>query len=477
MSVNLFTLFALFFSVVFSPLNAQVSPTQSWENVVHPALYGWTAEKLSAIEEYIVDSTATTGMMIIHDGKVIYQYGNVSETSYIASCRKSILAMLYGNYVADGTIQLDQSLEDLGISYEGLLLENEKKATIKDIISSRSGVYLPASNPGDMIHLAPERGTVQPGDLWVYNNWDFNMAGYIFEQETQKNIYDEIEVQLAVPLQMEDWDRSLQKKSGDVLVSDVMAYHIDFSTRDMARLGLLMLNKGKWNGKQVIPEQWVEEMTHPSTSFEEVDKIAPFIKNEITQYSYGYMWWLWDSPKNKVLEGAYAAQGAWGQNITIIPNANTVVVIKTNDLYLRQKGDHNYIIDQIAQVYNPELKKNLSPFAASLAKNDVEQFVKDYRNSPPQTSQVDFEGLLNQLAYHYLQIEEYDKALAIFKLNVEQNPTSWNVYDGLAELYFITGKYEESLTNYEKAIALNTNNQWNQNDKIKHIIERIKQKK
>ncbi len=477
MKSKLLPILVLIFVSQIGVSQVQNFPTETWEKIEHPTLYGWDANKLGALEEYVIDSTSTTGMMIIQNGKVVFEYGNVSENSYIASCRKSILAMLYGKYVADGTIQLDKTLEDLGISVDGLLLEKEKKATIKDIISSRSGIYLPAANPGDMINLAPERGSVNPGEYWVYNNWDFNMAGYIFEQETKKNIYDEIESQFAIPLQMEDWDRSLQEKDGDDLVTDIMAYHIYFSTRDMARIGLLMLNKGKWNNEQIIPEYWVEEMVKPWSSFENLDQLNPNIKNELTHYSYGYMWWLWDNPKHDVLKGAYTAQGAWGQNITVIPKINAVIVIKTNDLYSRQSGNHNYMIDEIARIYNPQLKESLEYLTKSIIANDVAQFVKDYRKSPPNASQADFQGVLNRLGYQYLGLKEFEKALAIFKLNTEQHPTSWLVFDSLAEGYFRSGNYNDALKYYEKALALNPNNEWNNNARVTFIIERIKQKK
>ena len=68
---------------------------------------------------------------------------------------------------------------------------------------------------------------------------------------------------------MQDWDRSLQLKNGNLEVSKFPAYHIWLSTRDMARIGLLMLRKGKWKEKQVVPENWVEEMITQRTSYRE----------------------------------------------------------------------------------------------------------------------------------------------------------------------------------------------------------------
>jgi len=458
-----------------SKIDAQSFPKQEWAKSKSPTFNGWNVSKLSNIEEYIIDSTATTGMMVIQNGEIVYQYGNISENSYIASCRKSILAMLYGKHVENKTINLQTTLEELKITNDGLLTPSESTATIKDILTSRSGIYLPAANGGDMTNLAPERGMVKPGELWIYNNWDFNMAGYIFEKLTNNDIYDEIETQLAVPLEFQDWDRSLQEKDGDGLVTNVLAYHIYFSTRDMARIGLLMLNNGKWNDKQIIPETWIKDMIYPHTSFEELDKIAPFVKNKYFKKAYGYMWWLLREPKNPILNNAYSAQGAWGQNITVIPSINVVVVIKTNDLYLRQRGDHDYILDQIANAYNPKLEEELKPLSISLKNSDIETFVTKYLSSPPKSDSINYQNLINSLAYYYLNEEKhYKKALRLFELNVNQFPNSWLVYDGIAEAYYRIGDLEQSLKNYQMAIKLNVDNNWDNNTRASYILNRIK---
>jgi len=157
--------------------------------------------------------------------------------------------MIYGVHIRSGEIRLNKTVKELGLDDVGGLLPVEKEATIKDIISARSGIYHPASYPGDFLSLAPKRGTVKHGTYWLYSNWDFNAAGYIFEKETGKNIYDEVERQLAVPLQMQDWKRSLQQKEGDSTRSVYPAYPMWFSTRDMPRIGLLMLNEGKWRNQ------------------------------------------------------------------------------------------------------------------------------------------------------------------------------------------------------------------------------------
>jgi len=287
------------------------------------------------IKMLIIDKMNTTGLIVTCYGKLIYSYGDVDELSYLASCRKSILAMLYGKYVEDGTIDLNLSLEELGIDDIGGLLALEKKATINQLITARSGVYHPASNGGDNLANAPDRGSQQPGEYFLYNNWDFNAAGAIFEKLTGNNIYDEIETQLAIPLQFQDWDRSAQHKSGNLSISNNPAYHIWLSTRDMARIGHLMLNKGMWNGKQIIPKDWANKIVSLVTP---VGDMNPAFYRE-GYFGYGYMWWLWDGEKNAgAYKGAYSARGAMGQYITVFPAINLVIAHKTKADYGRRTG-------------------------------------------------------------------------------------------------------------------------------------------
>ncbi len=317
-------------------LIAQQFPRTSWKYNSQPEKNGWDTAKFKSLRKFVIDSTQITGMMIIHKGSVVFEFGDVVENSYIASCRKSILAMLYGKYVKSGKINLNKTLNDLKIDDVGGLLPIEKEATIKDILEARSGVFHQASYPGDFLDLAPKRGSVKAGSYWLYSNWDFNVAGYIFEKETGQTIYGEIEKQLAKPLMMQDWKRELQKKEGDSTRSYFPAYPMFFSTRDMARVGLLMLNKGKWMDKQIIDEKWVQEMINPITSYTEVDKNIPIFRGKDYSFGYGLYWWLWQNTTDNRFKGGYSAFGHWGQTISIFPAIDAVVVFKTKDAYQRE---------------------------------------------------------------------------------------------------------------------------------------------
>lgn len=317
-----------------------IYPDSSWQSETNVAKYGWNNDSLNKLKLYIIDSTNATGVVVIQSGKILFDYGDTKETSYIASCRKSILSMLYGPFVESGQIDLSTTIEQLYIEDVGGLLPEEKKATIKDLLTARSGVYHAASNEGDASAMAPKRGRVKPGEFWLYNNWDFNVAGYILEQRTGKTIYQLIDSMFAKSLKMQDWNINEQRKTGDSTRSKYLAYHIWFSTRDMARIGYLMLRNGKWKDEQIIPADWVKRTTAV---------VSPYRKavEEGTAYyhfGYGYLWWIWDGPYNKgAYQNAYSATGAYGQFITVLPKLDLVIAFKTKYDYGRQTSTDLYL--------------------------------------------------------------------------------------------------------------------------------------
>lgn len=316
------------------PRTDPVFPGASWEVVPRADLpaYGWDAQQLRATSDFLRDSSYATGVVVVDRGRVVFTFGDIEELSYLASARKSILAMLYGAWVEKGVIDLDRTLEDLGVDDVGGLLPIEKQARIRDLVTARSGVYHPASNGGDDLASAPERGSQQPGTYQLYSNWDFNASGAVFEQLTGRDLYDEVQAQLAVPLQFEDWDRNAQRKSGNLGISRNPAYHMWLSTRDMARVGLLMLNEGSWDGRQILSRAWAREIVRPVTPLEEMNPV----RRRDGYFGYGYMWWVWDGPRAVgPFAGAYTARGAVGQWITVLPAVDLVVAVKTNSVYGR----------------------------------------------------------------------------------------------------------------------------------------------
>jgi len=322
-------LIAIVLTFVALPAQTSVFPAKDWQKADKAESAGFSTQRLQALTPFL-KSLDTSAMMVVSHGHVVYEYGDLAKLSYLASCRKSILAMLYGNYVASGQIPLNKTLREMNFDDVGGLLPRELDATVENLITDRSGVYHPASYPGDASDSAPPRGSQKPGTYYLYNNWDFNAAGAVFEKLTGKNIYDALESDLAIPIGMQDFDRSLQKKEGDVKRSVIPAYPIHLSTRDMARIGQLMLREGNWNGRQVIPRDWAKRIVSIVTPVYDMNPPSWKEYAQGSLWGYGYMWWVWDDHRREgPFAGAYSARGAIGQYITVLPALDVVVAHKT----------------------------------------------------------------------------------------------------------------------------------------------------
>lgn len=307
-----------------------VFPGTQWQHIDRTETAGYSPQKLAVLRNYL-ESIDTTAMMVVVGGRTLFEYGDVAHVSVLASVRKSVLAMLYGKYVQDGTIKLDQTLAELRFDDIEGLSATEQQASIEHLLTARSGIYHPAANSGDDTAHAPPRGSVTPGSKHLYNNWDFNAAGAIFEQLTRRDIYDALETDLAQAIGMQDFDRGRQRKTGNLARSQHRAYHMRLSTRDMARLGLLMLRDGRWQDKQVMPPGWRARITRVVTPHDELIRERQRRLGTDARWGYGYMWWVWDAPKDSgPMAGAYTARGLGGQYITVIPQLDLVIAHKVD---------------------------------------------------------------------------------------------------------------------------------------------------
>ena len=312
--------------LVFSGIFAQIYPGESWSKVKNPEELGYSSEKLSFAKEKI-SKADTAAVVIVINGKILYEWGEVERKFYVHSIRKSFLSALFGPYVKEGIIYLDRTLEDIRIDdIHPSLSRIEKTATIRDLLKARSGIYHDAAaETPQMRELKPLRHSHKPGSFWYYNNWDFNALGTIFEILTGKEIFQAFYDDISVPLQMEDFEVSDGSKE-TISESIHPAYHFKMSARDMARFGLLMLRNGKWGNTQVIPAVWVEESTkaHSDASLFQAD-------------GYGYMWWVAvEEHKYKHLwgvelkSGTFSARGYGGHYLIVIPEYDMVFVHRVN---------------------------------------------------------------------------------------------------------------------------------------------------
>jgi CubicO group peptidase (beta-lactamase class C family) len=243
-------------------------PLENWEK---PEAAGYRSSTLESVEQTLF-KTPTTSMMVVVSGKVLYRYGEIGQVSYLASARKSIL------------------------------------------------FYHPAGSPGGDDSNVPSRGSQRPGTYFLYNNWDFNVAGAVFEKLTRRTIFEAFATELAGPLQMQDFQPSRQRKMGYQDQSRYLAYHFFLSGRDMARLGLVMARGGQWKGQQIVPASWVKESTRRYVKA--ADMHGAFKSGPA---GYAYLWWIPESRTTPEWTGSFLASGNFGQYLLVLPALDMVI--------------------------------------------------------------------------------------------------------------------------------------------------------
>src|SRR4051794_17008926 len=309
-----------------SPAIMEHYPGATFESTT-PEAAGWSAEKLAQAKSWSLQIAPSAAVMIVQHGRVVSQWGDVAVKSNLHSVRKSLLSALIGIAVDEHKIDLGATMESLGIDDNTPgLTPTEKTATVGDLLKSRSGIYHATlyETPG-MARRRPARGSHPPGTFWYYNNWDFNALGAIYERATGDWIFTAFQGRIARPIGMEDY----QPADGEYFkgkASEHPAYPIRLSARDLARFALLYLHEGRWNGRQIIPRDWVRESTR---------SYSDAFPDQMRGYGYGYLWWIGfpdnnGAPMVKVPPGTFAAMGAEGQYAFVIPAYDLVIVHRIN---------------------------------------------------------------------------------------------------------------------------------------------------
>ncbi len=154
----------------------------------------------------------------------------------------------------------------------------------------------------------------EPGTKFLYNSMATYMLSAIVQKVTGEKVIDYLKPRLFQPLAIEgmDWEE-------DPRGINTGGWGLRVRTEDMAKFGQLYLQKGKWNGKQILPAAWVEE----ATSFK-IDQSPDSIPPEMEQneWNHGYCYQFWRCRNN-----AYRADGAFGQYIFVMPDKDAVIAI------------------------------------------------------------------------------------------------------------------------------------------------------
>lgn len=277
-----------------------------------------------------VSINRVSGLIVIKDGKVYYedyQLGNHAKTRWMSmSVVKSITATLIGIALNDGYINdIDDPIvtylpELAGSSYDGV--------TVRHLLQMASGVawnetytdpnsdrraMLTVQNaqiPGGVLELmAKLPRAAEPGTRWNYSTGETHVAGALVKAAVGKPVSEYLSERVWKKAGMES-DATWWLESEDGL--EVGGSGLQAVLRDYARFGLFLIENGEVKGEKLLPDGWLKEAGSPKV-----------INGETIEY--GYMLWPIEEAEGTVNEGAFTAEGIFGQQIYMNPRENVVI--------------------------------------------------------------------------------------------------------------------------------------------------------
>jgi CubicO group peptidase (beta-lactamase class C family) len=341
-------------------------PTHGWQTSI-PEQQGMDSQKLAEMLDYIVRRKLNLhSLLIVRNGYLItevYFSPYRPDTLHgIYSCTKSFASALIGIAIDKGFIRgVDQPLLSFFPDRTIANVDPRKQAlTLENLLTMSSGLdwsewgallsdpanvgrqMLQSPDPVQFVLDRPMQ--TDPGKLFNYNTGGSNLLSAIVEQTTGVNTLEFARRNLFEPLGFSKvfWARAQNGmyRGGDGLM---------LTPRDMAKFGYLYLNRGIWDGRQIIPAAWVDASTRDHISTE---------RQAYAGYQYGYQWWLgWvQSP------GFFAASGYGGQYIFDIPEKNLVVVFTGE---LSGSNYDNFVPKALAETYILPAVKSENPLPAN----------------------------------------------------------------------------------------------------------------
>ena len=273
------------------------------------------------------EGTETTAVLVVKNGEIIaerYREGFTKTTPQRTwSVAKSIAASIIGAAVDEGVIKTDTPA---GIDAWSAAGDPRGDITLEDLLHMSSGLTsLTAGNRTDDVyfgggrvidHAITNRLVAEPGTRWRYANNDTMIAMRALRErmgDDNEFLHFPFE-ELLHPIGMRhtfletDWN-------GDFILSS----QVWTTARDLARLGLLYLNDGVWDGRRILPEDWNDYVATPSPDQ------PPVRRPGIAPPGYGAQWWLYGEA-HALPNGSYAARGNRGQCLMIVPSRDVLII-------------------------------------------------------------------------------------------------------------------------------------------------------
>ena len=289
-------------------------------------------------------------ILVIQHGKVLEEKFFVPDTAHILnSVSKTFTATAVGFAIQEGLLSLDDRIVDLfPESLPSHVSDTLGSITVRHLLTMNSGhgtdpTYAVRSGEGDWIRAFMEWPIeFEPGTCYCYNSLGTYVLSGAVQKVTGQKVVDYLEPHLWQPLGIEKpyWQES---PAG----INTGGWGLFLHTEDLARMGLCLLHGGKYCGKQVIPAEWVREMSAvqvPSVSAgvneRQVHEIRTDPSNPYYAYfdpeqsdwmqGYGYQMW-------RCRHGAFRADGANGQYILVLPKQDAVIVTTAHIQNMRQE--------------------------------------------------------------------------------------------------------------------------------------------
>ena len=274
------------------------------------------------------EGTETTAVLIVKDGAIIaeqYRDGfDMNTPQRTWSVAKSIAATVIGAAVQAELIGVDEPAGLAAWSAQG---DPRGDITVENLMHMASGLTsLTAGNRTDDVyfgggrvvdHALGNRVVAEPGTRWRYANNDTMLLMRVLRERM-----DDDKDFLAFPFERVLYPLGMQNTfletdwNGDF----VMSSQVWTTSRDLARIGLLYLNDGVWEGKRILPEGWASYVASPATA-----QPALVRANGRQNPGYGAQFWLYGE-RHGLPEGSYAARGNRGQYLMVVPEDNVLII-------------------------------------------------------------------------------------------------------------------------------------------------------
>jgi len=295
-------------------------------------------------------------VVILKEGKVLFKGTESEVVQNVWSCTKSFTSTVLGLLIAEGKCSLDSKV----MNFLPELRENYPDVTFRNFATMTSGYKAKGDNPAlghgqtDTPFSPDPEPLFSPGREFRYWDSAMNMFARALSKVAGEPIENFFRRKVAVPIGMvpEKWNWKDFGEIDGIIVNGGAGNKsrgIFISASEMARFGQLFLNKGNWEGRQIIPVQWVQEATSP--------EIKGLVPNDSTPY--GFNWWTAgrfpDAP-----EGTFAALGFNNNNCIVIPAWDMVIARLGLDGEIEDEKWNNFIKMVGEALHSPALSLSLA---------------------------------------------------------------------------------------------------------------------